>query len=206
MNRRSLLVNNALTPLLLIGVVVLALVLSTRHFVRLDLTADGDFSLEPVTTDLLAELQEPLIIRAYFTADMEPPYHKVEGVVRDVLDEYRARNPAQITIEWIDPTDDPDMEAEAQRMGVEPATLKVEQEGRREAHRVWMGVALLYRDRVETLESVRSLDDLEYQLTRRIRSLVEERELPVVGFVTGHDELQLMDGGEKLAPIRAAIA
>ncbi len=206
MNRRSLLLNNLLTPVLVLCVVGLALALSTRHFMRLDLTSDGDFSLEPVTTELLAGLPEPLIIRAYFTADMEPPYHKVEGVVRDLLDEYRARNPGQITIEWIDPTDDPDMEAEAQRLGVEPATLKVEQEGRREAHRVWMGVVLLYRDRVETLESVRTLDDLEYQLTRRIRFLAEDRELPVVGFTTGHDELDLMEGGEALAPIRAAIS
>ncbi len=206
MTPRDLRWNTALTPLLVAAVVALALAVGETHFVRADLTRDGDFSLEPATADILGRLPGPLTVRVYFTADLEPPYHRIEGVVRDLLDEYRARNPGRVRVEWIDPELGLDRRDEARRLGIVPATLQVADEGRRESREIWMGVVLLYEDRVETLPTIRGLGDLEFQLTRRIRQVVEDRPRPVVGFVTGHGEPDVAGGEGPLATIRAKIA
>ncbi len=205
MTRDALRLNTALTPLLVVVVAAAALAVGRQHFARLDLTADGDFSLEPVTRRILRDLDQDLVIRVYFTGDLEPPYHKVEPVVRDLVDEYRAINPARVRVEWVDPTDDPDLEAEARRMGIEEATQQVQREGRREVRRVWMGVALLTRDRSAAIPLIRRLDDLEFQLTRAIRELVEQRQRAVIGLTAGHDELDLMGDSPGLASIRETI-
>lgn len=205
MTRRDLVVNTALTPLLLAAIAGLALAVSANHFVRLDLTRDGDFSLEPVTLELLESIPDQLTIRVYFTRDLEPPYHNMEGQVRDLLDEYRAHNPGRIRIEWVDPTEDPGLQAEAERFGVESATLQVMAEGRREVREIWMGMALVYRERIEALPTVQSVDDLEYQVTRRVRAVVEDRREAVVGFLAGHGEPDVAEGTGSLEGVRRAI-
>lgn len=205
MTRRDLLLNAWLRPLLVVAVAALALALGARHFVRLDLTPDGAYSLEPVTERLLAELPGPLIIRVYFTGDLQPPYHNLEGVVRDVVDEYRARNPGRVRVEWLDPTGDPQLEAGARGLGVQPATLLVTDEGSRVERQVWMGIAFLYEDRAEVYPTIQGLGDLEYQMTRRIRAVVEDRSTPVLGYVTGHEEPELRSDDRAVAPIREAI-
>ena len=172
MTRRDLLLNTWLRPVLVAVVASLAMALSAGHYARLDLTRDGAYSLEPVTERLLAELPAPLTIRVYFTGDMEPPYHQLEGLVHDVVDEYRARNPGRVRVEWIDPSGDPQLESSAAGLGLEQATLLVSDEGSRVERRVWMGMVFLYQDRAEALPAIRGVEDLEYQMTRRLRAVV----------------------------------
>jgi len=204
--RDDLMTNAVITPVVLAVIVGLTLALSARHFWRADLTADGDFSLEPVTLQLIGEISDTLTIRVYFTRDLEPPYHNLEGIVADLLDEYRAHNPSRISVQWVDPTDDPGLKEEARRMGLEPATLEVMAEGRREAREIWMGMAFVYRDRIEALPTVQRLDDLEFQISRRIRAVVHDRPLPVVGFLTGHGEPDVTEGLNALQNVRDKIA
>lgn len=206
MTLRELRFNAMLTPMLVGVLAVLALAVGSQHHARLDLTRDGDFSLEAATVRILEELPGPVTIRVYFTSDIEPPYHRIEGVVRDMLDEYRARNPGRIRLEWIDPEGSVDRRDEARRLGVRPATLQVAEEGRREAHEIWMGMVFLFEDRRVTLPTIRTLGDLEFQVTRRIREVVEDRPRPVVGFVTGHGEPDLAAGEGALATIRRKVA
>ncbi len=205
MTRRDVVINTVASPLLVALIAVLALAVSARHFVRLDLTRDGDFSLEPVTLSLLEQVDDRLTIRVYFTADLEPPYHNAERIVRDLLDEYRARDPGHLNVEWVDPGDDPGLKDEARRLGIEPATLEVSAEGRREAREIWMGMAFVYQDRIETLPTVLSLDDLEYQVTRRLRAVLFDRNAPVVGFLHGHGEPDVAEGTGALESIRGRI-
>ena len=205
MTPRELRLNTVATPVLLLVVAALVLAVGQNHFVRLDLTRAGDFSLEPATTGILERLPGPLTIRVYFTADLEPPYHRIEGVVRDLLEEYRARNPGRIRVEWVEPETGEDRRDEARRLGVVPATLQITDEGRRESREIWMGIVFLYEDRVTALPTIRGLGDLEFQLTRRIRQVVEDRPRPVVGFVTGHGEPDVAGGEGPLATIRAKI-
>ena len=206
MTPRDLRLNTALTPALLVVIAALALAVGQNHFARVDLTRGGDFSLEPATARILERLPGPLTIRVYFTADLEPPFHRIEGVVRDLLEEYRTRNPGRIRVEWIEPEAGDDRRDEARRLGVVPATMQVTDEGRRESREIWMGVVFLYEDRVTALPTIRGLGDLEFQLTRRIRQVVEDRPRPVVGFVTGHGEPDVVGGEGPLATIRAKIA
>ncbi len=206
MTPRELRFNATLTPVLVAVLAVLVLALGRQHHARLDLTRDGDFSLEPATVRILEGLPGPVTVRVYFTSDLEPPYHRLEGVVRDTLDEYDARSGGRVRVEWIDPEGAVDRRDEARRLGVLPATLQVAEEGRREAREIWMGMVFLYQDRSVTLPTIRTLGDLEFQVTRRIREVVEDRPRPVVGFSTGHGEPDLASGEGALASIRAKVA
>ncbi len=206
MSPRDLRFNALLTPALIAVVALLLLAVAHGRYARLDLTRNGDFSLEPATEDILERLPGPLTIRVYFSPELEPPYHRIEGVVRDTLEEYRTRNPGRIRVEWIDPAGAVDRRDEARRLGVRPATLQVTDQGRREAREIWMGMVFLHEDRSVALPTIRTLGDLEFQITRRIREVVEQRPRPVVGFLTGHGEPDVAGGEGALAGIHAKIA
>jgi ABC-2 type transport system permease protein len=55
---------------------------------RADLTAEREYSLSQVTRDLVADLQEPLLIRGYISERTHPLLAPLVPTIRDMLREY----------------------------------------------------------------------------------------------------------------------
>ena len=87
-----------------IGSLVLLNFLGIGVFWRLDLTRDKIFTLSEATTDLVANLQDPVTVSAYFTEDLPQPYASNRRYVRDLLEEYFAHSEGNFRYEFIDPT------------------------------------------------------------------------------------------------------
>ena len=62
---------------------------------RIDLTQQQEFSLSQTTKDLLSNLQEPLVIRAYLSEKTHPLLAPLVPQVRDMLQEYQHRRQRQ---------------------------------------------------------------------------------------------------------------
>src|SRR5690606_18757463 len=80
---------------------------------RVDLTEHGEFSLSPVTKDLLAGLDQPLTMRAYFSEKTHPLLAPLVPQIRDLLEEYRVAGDGRVRVEVVDPSRDEDLEREA---------------------------------------------------------------------------------------------
>lgn len=98
------------------------------HFstLRADLTQQREYTLSPVTRELLANLQEPLLIRAYISERSHPLLNPLRPRVEDLLREYQIAGGAMVTAEVVDPAADPELEAEAtQRYSIQPTPFQI---------------------------------------------------------------------------------
>lgn len=178
---------NVAMSLLAINLIVLNIWLYPISVARADLTQQREYSLSPVTRDLLQNLQEPLLIRAYFSERTHPLLAPLVPRVTDMLREYEVAGGGQVKAEIIDPAQYPELEAEAnQTYGINPTPFQIA--GRYEAAVVnaYFDILIRYGDQSEVLsfsdlievESYRDgqtevkLRNLEYDLTRAIKRTV----------------------------------
>jgi ABC-2 type transport system permease protein len=154
---------------------------------RLDLTAQGEYSLSPATYNLLANLQEPLLIRGYFSERTHPLLAPLVPRLRDMLAEYEVASNGQANVEIIDPLQDPEKEAEAnQTYGIQPTPLQAADRYGASVVNAYFDILIRYGDQnvvlgfsdlIEVQPSPNgqldvSLRNLEYDLTRSIKKVI----------------------------------
>jgi ABC-2 type transport system permease protein len=182
--RRGVALTSALLVLNLLVVNVWAYPL---HGMRLDLTQNREYTLSQTTRDLLANLQEPLLIRGYFSAKTHPLLAPLVPTIRDMLEEYRIASGGKVQVEIVDPARDPEKEAEAyQTYGIQPTPFQVAERYESSVINSYFDLLIRYGDQYEILgfddlieiEPRRTslpdvgLRNLEYDLTRSIKKVV----------------------------------
>jgi len=154
---------------------------------RLDLTEYKEYSLSDATRDLLDDLQEPLLIRGYFSEKTHPLLAPLVPRIRDMLREYEIAAGGNLEVDIVDPATDAEIEAEAnQTYGITPSPFQVTDRYESSVINSYFNILLRYGDQnvilgfndlieVEEL-SDNSLDvrlrNLEYDLTRSIKKVV----------------------------------
>jgi ABC-2 type transport system permease protein len=204
--RKELVLNSWIQLLLVGSIVVLANLWASRSFVRMDLTEDRIYSLDLATRALVWQLDKPLHAKVYFTSGLQAPYNNHQEILMDRLEELRAYSKGWMEIELADPTNVKALEAEAGRFGVLPVQYRFRNENVAELKKVYMGLALVYGDRQESLPAVTQVDTLEYELSRAIRSLLSDDPKPVIGFSSGHGEPDIIGGGGPLATLSGRLS
>ena len=76
--------------LLVLGIVIFGFLLVSGQVIRWDLTEDDRFTISEASHRLAGELQDPLTVRAYFSAEVPPRYEPLQQQVFDILAEYEA--------------------------------------------------------------------------------------------------------------------
>jgi ABC-2 type transport system permease protein len=177
-----------LTVILVIAnLVVLNAWLFPLGSLRADLTADREYSLSPVTRDLISDLQEPLLIRGYFSERTHPLLAPLVPTIRDMLREYEIASGGKIQVEIVDPRDDEELEAEANQVyGIQPNPFRVSDRYEASIINSYFDLLIRYGDQHVTLgfddlievdytasgEPEVRLRNLEYDLTRSIKKVV----------------------------------
>jgi ABC-2 type transport system permease protein len=154
---------------------------------RADLTADREYSLSPVTKDLIQGLQEPLLIRGYFSERTHPLLAPLVPTIRDMLREYEIASGGKVQAEIVDPREDEELEAEANQVyGIQPKPFQVSDRYEASIINSYFDILIRYGDqhvilgfadlievepRTTGMPDVR-LRNLEYDLTRSIKKVV----------------------------------
>lgn len=195
-----------------VGILVLVNVIGLYAFGRLDLTRDRQFTLSDATEQMLSGLKDPVTVRAYFTADLPPPYSTNARYVKDLLDEYYNAADGNLRYELIDPLAEEteedkekkkdlkqdifgravreatSVERELQALGIQPVQVRSTKADKFEAINAYMGLAIQFGDEKEVIPVVKDTASLEYDLTTLIRKMTREK-TPKIALVTGHDGL-----------------
>ncbi|RME82775.1 MAG: ABC transporter permease [Caldilineae bacterium] len=173
--------------LAVVNLLVLNVWLYPLSSLRVDMTAGREYSLSASTKDLLATLDEPLLIRAYISEKTHPLLAPLAPIVEDMLREYEIAGRGKVVAERVDPTQDPDLEQEAnQTYGIRPTPFRIS--GRYEDTIInsYFDILIRYGDQSAVLnfqdlievEAQRDgnvdvrLRNLEYDLTRAIKKAV----------------------------------
>lgn len=172
---------------ILIGIIVMLNLLSAQQFFRFDATADHEYTISKATKTLLREVDDLVTIKVFFSHKLPPDFAPLSQYVRDLLDEYTAVARGNLQILYIDPATDPKVAEEVMGLGIPKIQMNIISKDEQKAVEGYLGIGIFYVNKTEIIPVVQNTSKLEYDLTSKIRK-VTAKEIPTIGFLTGHDE------------------
>ncbi|NND92590.1 MAG: ABC transporter permease, partial [Granulosicoccus sp.] len=177
------------TVLLVLNALALNLWMGQLDSWRLDTTRGKQYSLSATTRNYLAQLQQPLLLRGYFSAKTHPLLSPLVPQMRDLLREFEVAGDGRVRVEIIDPMENPELEEEAnQQYGIEPVPFQVADRYQSSIVSSYFDVLVQYGDEYAVL-GFRDLIDVksrgetdidvqlrnpEYDLTKSIRRVLTD--------------------------------
>ncbi len=126
--------------------------LSQLTLLRADLTEGRLYSISDATRGYLAQLQEPLLIRGYFSSQTHPLLAPLVPQMRDLLHEYEVAGGGKVRVEVIDPALNPELEEEANsKYGIRPVPFQVADRYQSSLVNSYFDVLVSYGDEYEVL-------------------------------------------------------
>ncbi len=154
---------------------------------RADITQGRVYSISDATRGYLAQLQEPLLIRGYFSAQTHPLLAPLVPKIRDLLREYEIAGGGKVRVEILDPLSDPELEREAgEKYGIRPVAFQTASKYQAAVVNSYFDVLVQYGGQYEKL-GFRDLIEIkaagetdldvrlrnpEYDLTRTIKKVL----------------------------------
>ena len=165
--------------LMYLVVVVLVNVAGITLFFRIDLTANGIYSISKASQTAVSTLSEPLTINVFFTQNLPAPHNNTERYLRDLLEEYAIYGNRYFNYRFYDVSpDEGDISEEARgnqalasNYGITPVQIQVVEEDEVKFQKAFMGLAIIHGDLIERIPAITTTDGLEYRLTTAIRKL-----------------------------------
>ncbi|MCI1209914.1 MAG: GldG family protein [Treponema sp.] len=156
---------------LFIILIILANLVGSRAFKRFDLTAPKSYSLSPASRQLVKNIQEPLAVNVFFSSNLPAPYNATAQYVKDLLDEYAGTANKNFSCKFFD-MDKTESSTTASGYGLRQ--IQIQQVANNEVgfKNVWMGIAVVYGDRIETLDNLTTSSGFEYKLTTTISKMI----------------------------------
>lgn len=162
----------AMTNLIIFIMVVIVInLISLNLFFRLDFSKGKIYSLSASSRTAVKQLEDRLLVKAYFTQDLPPQFANIRRYTKDLLEEYKTASNGKFRYEFINPTDENKLKEEAQRSGVPPVNVQVRENDRLEVREAFLGLVFHYEDRIETIPLVQETRGLEYEITKAITKI-----------------------------------
>lgn len=186
---------------------------------RVDLTQGQLYSITKPTLEILEQLEEPLLIRGYFSAKTHPMLSPLAPQLRDLISEYAAAAKGEVRVEFIDPAENPDLEQEAnQYFGINATPFQVSDRHQSALVNSYFNVLVQYGDEHETLGfsdlievkatgSARPevlLRNPEFDITRAVKRVVQRYQASgdLFEVIDGQVELIAYVSNEETLPTR----
>ena len=173
--------------LLAANVLVANVWLASVGFLRWDMTEGNQYSISEATRSYLRQLQEPLLVRGYFSAKTHPLLAPLVPQIQNLLTEYEVAGDGRVRLELVDPADDPEREDEANtKYGIRPVPFQIADRYQASLVNSYFDVLVQYGDEYEVLGfrdlievKVQGEADLdvqlknpEYDITRGIKKVL----------------------------------
>ncbi len=153
---------------------------------RADMTEWGEFSISPVTTQLLRGAKEPLLVRGYFSDKTHPLLDPLVPRIKDFMRELQVAGGSSVTTEFIDPTDNDEAIKEAQsKYSIRSVPFRFSNRNEDSVVNAYFDILVRYGDRFEVLNFAELIDvevkgtdvrvslrNLEYDIARSIKKVI----------------------------------
>ena len=162
------------TLLTLSFVVMISLLLfavAQGSHIRSDWSDNQTSSISSSTKQVLQGLDEPIQIKAYFTAGLPQPYGQLKQFVEDTLMNYRDAAQGKLGFEMINPEDNPNTQAALQALQIPKVQVQVIEDDRAQVRQAYLAIVIEYLDKQEIIPVVQTDAGFEYLLTRKIKKL-----------------------------------
>src|SRR5437762_1927694 len=109
---------------LLLGILIIVNIISLNLFYRIDLTGNKIYTLSKASKDIVGKLDDKLVVKAYFTDNLPAPYNNTRRYLKETLDDYRNYSNGNMQYEIISPSDEAELEKDAQKYGIQPVQVQ----------------------------------------------------------------------------------
>ncbi len=169
-----------ITTVLFILIIFFAALNGVRFFTRFDITENNIYTISEVSKNLFTEIPEEVTI-TYYRSNKLKDFSSIPEQIEDMLYEYAAYSRGRILVKIADPAETGD-EQLAEALGVVPRQVEVLEKNERSVALIYSGIVIEYLTDHETLPTVLRTETLEYDLTTKIRSLVQgvERKIGIL--------------------------
>ena len=176
-----------ITSLVVANALVANLWLGQLNSLRIDATEGNQYSISDATENYLSQLQEPLLIRGYFSGKTHPLLAPLVPQMRDLIREYETMGNGKVRVEFVDPIEEPELESEAnQKYGIRPVPFQVADRYQSSIVSSYFNILVQYGDEYQVLGfrdlievQARGESDLnvqlrnpEHDLTRSIKKVL----------------------------------
>lgn len=173
-----------ITALLVILIIVNILVHPLTF--RVDLTDQKLFTLAPETKKLVRNLDDTVTISAFFSQNLPPELLTVRQQLTDLLGEYTSLSD-RVHLTVRDPKSDEAAAREAQDLQIPEIQFNLFQQDQFQVTTGYLGIALQYHDKTETLPFIQDASNTEYDLTAALLKITRSS-TPTIAFTSGHNE------------------
>jgi gliding-associated putative ABC transporter substrate-binding component GldG len=173
--------------LIIFAIIIVINFISVNFFFRLDLTADGRYSLSSATKDILRDLDETVTITAYFTGDIPANLLSTKQEFKDMLVEFSSLSDGKVFYEFLDPNSEPETEQQAIQSGIRPVLVSDREKDQVTQKKVYLGAVIQLGQEKEIIPLVQPGSAMEYDLASSIKKL-SVSEKPKVALLQGHGE------------------
>ncbi|MFM7310980.1 MAG: Gldg family protein, partial [Flavobacteriales bacterium] len=198
-----------------IAIAVVAMVLLSLLYLKIDLTAEKRHTLTPGTIKLLSELDDHMYVRCYLHGEFPAEFKKLEQSIQERLEEFNDYSNGLIDYEFIDPYAEGDpsqVEANVTALlekGLRYTNIKMQENGAQLEKRIFPGIIVEYKGMEYPIALFRadkpivsptdltnaiqgSLNQLEYQLANGLKK-ISRAEKPAIAVLTGHGEIDRLN-------------
>ena len=141
-----------LTGLLLVNALGANFWLGQINSLRVDATEGNQYSISSATEHYLNQLQEPLLIRGYFSSKTHPLLSPLVPQIRDLIKEYEIESHGKVRVEFIDPATNPELEQEAnQKYAIQPVPFQISDRYQASVVNSYFNVLVQYGDEYQVL-------------------------------------------------------
>lgn len=174
--------DNRIRLVLYITLAVLVNIAAGTLFFRVDLTSGKLFTLSRASRQVVNSLEEPLTIKVFFSANLPEPYNNLEMEVRDLLEEYANHGNRYFNYQIntlpaerkLSSAEGQKLRREAEDYGIYPIQIQSVQQDEVKLQNVYMGIAFVHGDIIETVPILGQGENLELLLTSKIREMSDK--------------------------------
>ncbi|HZK19669.1 MAG TPA: GldG family protein, partial [Treponemataceae bacterium] len=163
------------------------LINSQLFYTRIDTTSEKQFSLAPITKELIQNLPDTLHIRYYLSSSLKNLYPQIRDV-QDLLYEYANFSPA-ISLEIINPKGS-DIKKNLLSAGLESQQIKITEKNHTSITDVFSGIVLECGGQTEIIPFVLSTITFEYTIDSALQFFLNGKKRSVYVLCGGEETLE----------------
>jgi ABC-2 type transport system permease protein len=195
--------------------VVLLCYISSYAFLRLDLTAEKRYSLDPNTKEILKNLDDVVHVRVYLDGDLPIGFRRMRRELKEMLNEFKVYGDRMFQFEFINPsksvnpTERDAIMRDLYDKGLEPSNIQERNpRGGTTQRVVFPGAIASYKGREVVINLLKnnpalsgeeninnSIQSFEYALISSFLKIKPDK-LPKLAFVHGHGQLDEIETGD----------
>ncbi|MDR0982675.1 MAG: GldG family protein [Culturomica sp.] len=179
---KSLFYNNIYIIILIIAINII----SYFVFVRFDTTEKSEYSLSPVSKDVIKTISEPVKVDVYMSKDLPIQFRKINKEFIYILKEYKHQSIEPFEINLIEVENAEDRET-AQSEGIIPVIIEAKEEDYAKIQKIYLGAVFKINNQQHTIGHIDANTPIEYEITRILKQVFDTVK-PKVAFLTGHHE------------------